>query len=95
LIGRLANLPSVVTYNALWAAVRHPLKTETQTIPIIFVVVADPIGAGFVASLPRPGGNITGFIFTEATMGGKRLELLTQIAPGVKRAANGGQAFSK
>jgi ABC-type uncharacterized transport system substrate-binding protein len=64
-------------------------------IPIIFVVVADPIGAGFVASLPRPGGNITGFIFTEATMGGKRLELLTQIAPGVKRAANGGQAFSK
>jgi putative tryptophan/tyrosine transport system substrate-binding protein len=60
---------------------------ETQTIPIVFAVVSDPVGDGFVASLPRPGGNITGFISMEAAMAGKWLELLTEIAPGVKRAA--------
>jgi putative tryptophan/tyrosine transport system substrate-binding protein len=63
------------------------LHRETRTIPIVFVTVADPVGAGFVASLPRPGGNVTGLISQEAAMGGKWLELLTQIAPGVKRAA--------
>ena len=63
------------------------LQRETRTIPIVFVNVADPVGAGFVASLPRPGGNITGFINIEAAMAGKWLELLTEIAPGVKRAA--------
>jgi len=63
------------------------MKRETRTIPIIFVVVADPIGAGFVASLPRPGGNLTGFTNMEAGMAGKWLELLTEIAPTVKRAA--------
>jgi putative ABC transport system substrate-binding protein len=63
------------------------LQRETQTIPIVFTVVGDPIGAGFVAGLPRPGGNITGFITTEASMAGKWLELLTEIAPGLKRAA--------
>ena len=51
------------------------------------MVVADPVGAGFVAGLPRPGGNITGFGYLEASMAGKWLELLTEIAPGVKRAA--------
>jgi putative tryptophan/tyrosine transport system substrate-binding protein len=60
---------------------------ETQTIPIVFAVVSDPVGAGFVAGLPRPGGNITGFISMEAGMASKWLELLTVIAPGVKRAA--------
>jgi putative ABC transport system substrate-binding protein len=60
---------------------------ETQTIPIVFTIVSDPVGAGFVAGLPRPGGNITGFISMEATMASKWLELLTEIAPGVKRAA--------
>jgi putative tryptophan/tyrosine transport system substrate-binding protein len=60
---------------------------ETQTIPIVFAVVSDPVGDGFVASLPRPGGNITGFISMEAAMAGKWLELLTEIAPGVKRVA--------
>jgi putative ABC transport system substrate-binding protein len=60
---------------------------ETRTIPIVFAVVSDPVGDGFVASLPRPGGNITGFISMEAAMAGKWLELLTEIAPGVKRAA--------
>jgi putative tryptophan/tyrosine transport system substrate-binding protein len=63
------------------------LHRETRTIPIVFVGVSDPVGAGFVASLPRPGGNLTGFIFTEAGMAGKWLELLMEIAPGLKRVA--------
>ncbi len=60
------------------------LQQETRTIPIVFVTVADPIGAGFVAGLPRPGGNITGFISQEAGMAGKWLELLKEIAPDIK-----------
>ena len=63
------------------------LQRETRTIPIVFAPVSDPVGAGFVASLPRPGGNITGFINMEAGMASKWLELLTEIAPGIKRAA--------
>jgi putative ABC transport system substrate-binding protein len=63
------------------------LQRQTRTIPIVFVFVGDPVGEGFVAGLPRPGGNITGFIPQEAAMAGKWLELLTEIAPGVKRAA--------
>jgi len=62
-------------------------QRETRTIPIVFATVADPVGDGFVAGLPRPGGNITGFISQEASMSGKWLELLTEIAPGVKRVA--------
>jgi putative tryptophan/tyrosine transport system substrate-binding protein len=63
------------------------LQKETRTIPIVFVAVADPVGPGFVASLSRPGGNLTGFIYTEAAMTGKWLELLMEIAPGVKRVS--------
>jgi putative tryptophan/tyrosine transport system substrate-binding protein len=63
------------------------LQRETRTIPIVFVQAADPIGPGFVASLAHPGGNITGFIHTEASLGAKWLGLLTEIAPSVKRAA--------
>jgi putative tryptophan/tyrosine transport system substrate-binding protein len=63
------------------------LLQQTRTIPIIFVNVADPVGSGFVASLSRPGGNITGFITMEPTMGGKWLELLKEIAPPVMRVA--------
>jgi putative ABC transport system substrate-binding protein len=63
------------------------LQPETRTIPIVFVVVADPVGPGFVTSLSRPGGNITGFINSEAAIGAKMLELLTEIAPGIKRVA--------
>jgi len=62
-------------------------QQQTRTIPIVFVLVSDPIGSGFVASLPRPGGNITGFMLQEAGMAGKWLELLTEIAPAVRRAA--------
>jgi putative ABC transport system substrate-binding protein len=63
------------------------LQRETRTIPIVFVIVSDPVGAGFVASLPRPGGNITGFINIEAAMGGKWLELLKEVAPRLRRVA--------
>ncbi len=63
------------------------LQRETRTIPIVFVVVSDPISAGFVTNLPHPGGNITGFINLEAAMASKWLELLAEIMPGVKRAA--------
>jgi putative tryptophan/tyrosine transport system substrate-binding protein len=63
------------------------LQRETRTIPIVFVIVADPVGPGFVASLPRPGGNITGFINSEAVIAAKMLQLLTEIAPGLKRIA--------
>jgi ABC-type uncharacterized transport system substrate-binding protein len=62
------------------------LHRETRTIPIVFGAVADPVGEGFVEGLSRPGGNITGFVFTEGEMGGKWLELLKEIAPSVKRA---------
>jgi putative ABC transport system substrate-binding protein len=63
------------------------LQRETRTIPVVFANVGDPVGSGFVASLPRPGGNITGFATHEAAMAGKWMELLTEIAPGVKRVA--------
>jgi putative tryptophan/tyrosine transport system substrate-binding protein len=61
------------------------LQRETRTIPIVFVLVGDPVGDGLVVSLPRPGANITGFVTQEATIATKWLELLTEIAPGVKR----------
>jgi putative tryptophan/tyrosine transport system substrate-binding protein len=64
-----------------------PLTQATHTVPIVFVVVPDPVGAGFVASLERPGGNATGFMLFEYSMSGKWLELLKQIAPQVTRAA--------
>jgi putative tryptophan/tyrosine transport system substrate-binding protein len=63
------------------------LQRETRTIPIIFVVVSDSVASGIVARLDRPGGNTTGFANYEASMGGKWLELLSEIAPGLKRAA--------
>ena len=60
---------------------------QTRTIPVVFVIVADPVGSGFVESLARPGGNATGFTVMEPTMSGKWLELLKEIAPSIKRAA--------
>jgi ABC-type uncharacterized transport system substrate-binding protein len=64
-----------------------PLLQATRTVPIVFNNVADPVGAGFVDSLSRPGGNATGFMQFEYDLSGKWLELLKQIAPGVTRAA--------
>jgi len=63
------------------------LLQQTRTIPIVFVQVTDPVGSGFVASLPHPGPNVTGFITMEPTMAGKWLEMLKEIAPRVKRVA--------
>jgi putative ABC transport system substrate-binding protein len=63
------------------------LQRETRTIPIVFVNVGDPVASGIVAQLDRPGGNITGFAGWEASLTGKWLELLSEIAPGLKRIA--------
>jgi putative ABC transport system substrate-binding protein len=63
------------------------VQRETRTIPIVFAGVTDPVPTGIVARLNQPGGNVTGFADLEATLGGKWLELLSEIAPGLKRAA--------
>src|SRR6516165_11735145 len=63
------------------------VQRETRTIPIVFVNVSDPVASGIVARLDRPGGNVTGFAILEASLGGRWLELLSEIAPGLKRAA--------
>ena len=63
------------------------LRQATRSIPIVFTEVADPIGSGFVASLARPGGNITGFLFDEPPLAGKLVQLLKLTAPGLRRAA--------
>ena len=64
-----------------------PMLQATRTVPIVFPNVGDPVGAGFVDSLARPGGNATGFLAFEYSLSGKWLELLKEIAPGVRRAA--------
>jgi ABC-type uncharacterized transport system substrate-binding protein len=81
----IALQPEIVLANTTPAT--KALHKETQTIPVVFVIVSDPVGAGLVASLPQPGGNITGFINVETAMGGKWLELLKETAPSVRRAA--------
>ena len=63
------------------------LQRATRTVPIVFTIVADPVGAGFVDSLSRPGGNVTGFMNFEFGIGGKWLELLKEVAPVTTRAA--------
>jgi putative ABC transport system substrate-binding protein len=67
------------------------LQWETRTIPIVFANVIDPVASGIVERLDRPNGNITGFANYEATLAGKWLELLSEIAPGLKRAARHGR----
>jgi len=64
-----------------------PLQRVTHTVPIVFAIVADPVGAGFVDSLARPGGNATGFILFDYGIGAKWLEVLKEIAPNTTRAA--------
>jgi ABC-type uncharacterized transport system substrate-binding protein len=63
------------------------VQRATHTIPVVFAQISDPVGAGFVASLAHPGGNITGFALFEFAVGAKWLELLKQIAPSVSRVA--------
>jgi hypothetical protein len=81
----VALAPDVIL--ASGASALTPLLSVTRTLPIVFTSVADPVGAGFVESLSRPGGNATGFIQFEYSLSGKWLELLKEIAPGVTRAA--------
>jgi putative tryptophan/tyrosine transport system substrate-binding protein len=67
--------------------VLQPLLQETRSIPIVFTQITDPVGSGFVASLARPGGNVTGFAIAEFSMYGKSLEVLKEVAPQVARVA--------
>ena len=80
---RLAPEVIVANSSPVLAAVRE----ATRSIPIVFVIVNDPVAQGFIASLARPGGNVTGFTFLEYSMVGKSLELLKQVAPRVTRVA--------
>jgi putative ABC transport system substrate-binding protein len=77
--------PDIILSNS--TAVTAAFQRETRTIPIVMVNVSDPVANGFVAAFNQPGGNITGFATLEASLGGKWLELLAEIAPGLKRAA--------
>jgi putative ABC transport system substrate-binding protein len=77
-----ANPDIILTQNTPPTA---SMLQETHTVPVVFVIVADPVGSGFVKSLSRPGGNATGFTIMEPTTSGKWLELLKDIAPQTKR----------
>jgi putative tryptophan/tyrosine transport system substrate-binding protein len=81
----VALAPDVIVTGA--SAATAAVQEATRTLPIVFVNVSDPVGAGYVASLARPGGNATGFTFVEYGMSGKWLELLKEIAPRVTRVA--------
>src|SRR5262249_49255291 len=81
----VALAPDVILAHG--ASTVGPLLQVTRTVPIVFPIAGDPVGAGFVDSLARPGGNATGFLTIEYSMSGKYVELLKQIAPGVARAA--------
>ena len=70
------------------AAATAGVQRETRTIPIVFINVAEPVATGIVPRLNQPGGNITGFALYEASLGGKWLELLSEIAPGLKAGRN-------
>jgi putative tryptophan/tyrosine transport system substrate-binding protein len=79
------SAPDLIVGNG--TAILTSLKRTTSSIPVIFAVVNDPVGQGLIASLARPGGNITGFTFIEFQIIGKWLELLKEVAPAVDRAA--------
>jgi ABC-type uncharacterized transport system substrate-binding protein len=81
----VALAPDVIVANGTAAV--GPLLQTTQTIPIVFATVADPVGLGYINSLARPGGNVTGFVLYEFGLAGKWLELLKEIAPSTRRAA--------
>ena len=77
--------PDIILTNGTAATVA--LQRETRTIPIVFASLTNPVVSGLVARLDRPSGNVTGFAIYEAPLGGKWVELLLEIAPGLKRAA--------
>jgi putative tryptophan/tyrosine transport system substrate-binding protein len=81
----VASAPDVILATA--ASIAGDLQQASRTVPIVFVTTVDPVGGGLVASLAHPGGNITGFAIYEYSIGGKWLELLKEVAPGVKRVA--------
>src|SRR5262249_10805540 len=81
----VALQPDIILTGA--APATAALQRETRTIPIVFAGGGDPVVSGIVARLDRPGGNVTGFASSEASLGGKWLELLSEVAPGLKRAA--------
>src|SRR5262245_3860938 len=84
--GRINQLGSDVIMATAQVALEALLQT-TRDVPIVFNTIADPVGAGYVDTLARPGGNATGFIMFEYSLAGKWLQLLKQIAPNVTRAA--------
>src|SRR5262245_41431496 len=81
----VALAPDVIVATGTASVV--PVLQATHTLPIVFANVADPVGAGFVKTMARPGGNATGFVQFEYSLSGKWLELLKQVAPGVTRVA--------
>ena len=81
----VAQQPDVIFANS--TPITVALHEETQTIPVVFVTVSDPVGAGLITGLSRPGGNITGLVNVEASMSGKWVELLNELAPGLQRIA--------
>jgi putative ABC transport system substrate-binding protein len=81
----VALAPDVILANT--TAALAPLLEASRTVPIVFAAVADPVAAGFVESLARPGGNTTGFADAEFSMSGKLLEVLKEIAPHLRRVA--------
>jgi putative ABC transport system substrate-binding protein len=83
----LAALAPDVIVSATGTSTAGPLLEATRAVPIVFALVIDPVGAGFVTSLARPGGNATGFMYFEYGLSGKWLELLKQIVPGITRVA--------
>jgi ABC-type uncharacterized transport system substrate-binding protein len=85
--GELVALAPDILVAGTGTATVAPLLQATRSVPIVFVSVIDPVGAGFVASLAQPGGNATGFTIFEYGMSGKWLELLKQLAPSMTRAA--------
>jgi putative tryptophan/tyrosine transport system substrate-binding protein len=96
------TMPDVVVAHPTVAT--EELMRQTRTIPIIFILVADPLGSGLVGSLARPGGNVTGFTNSVPSLGGKWIEMLKEISPRIKRvailfnaetAAGGGSFYSR
>jgi putative ABC transport system substrate-binding protein len=87
LVQELVGLQPDIILTGSSAAATVAVQRETRTIPIVFANVGDPVARGIVAQLDRPGGNVTGFASYEASLGGKWVELLSEIAPGLKRAA--------